>query len=126
MIVLDTSALLYWTLDPAQLSPKALETIRQADQIVVSSISIWEIALKVKRGKLKLPLTIHEYVARLNRLEALEVRSVDVQAWLDNLELPWEHRDPADRTIVALAQRLDCPLVTSDQTVAGYYSGAVW
>ena len=56
MIVLDTSALLYWTLDPAQLSLKAAQAIEQADRIVISSISVWEIALKVKQQKLVIPL----------------------------------------------------------------------
>jgi len=126
MIVLDTSALLYWTLDPTQLSSKARQAIEQAEKIVISSISVWEIALKVKRHKLILPLTIAVYVERLQRLEALEILPVDVQTWLDNLELPWEHRDPADRTIVALATRFGCPLITSDQVVADYYSQTIW
>jgi PIN domain nuclease of toxin-antitoxin system len=126
MIVLDTSALLYWTLDPPQLSSKARQAIEQAEKIVISSISVWEIALKVKRHKLILPLTIAVYVERLQRLEALEILPVDVQTWLDNLELPWEHRDPADRTIVALATRFGCPLITSDQVVADYYSQTIW
>lgn len=126
MIVLDTSALLYWTLDPTQLSSKARQAIEQAEKIVISSISVWEIALKVKRHKLILPLTIAVYVERLQRLEALEILPVDVQTWLDNLELPWEHRDPADRTIVALATRLGCPLITSDQAIADYYSQTIW
>ena len=126
MIVLDTSALLYWTLDPSQLSIKANHAIEQADQIMVSSISVWEIALKVKQHKLILPLTIPEYVDRLQRIEALEILPVDVQTWLDNLDLPWEHRDPADRTIVALATHYDCPLITSDQVIADYYSKTTW
>ena len=126
MIVLDTSALLYWTLDPAGLSSKAKKAIEQADQIVISSISVWEIALKVKRHKLILPLAIPDYVERLQRLEAFEILSVDVQTWLDNLALSWEHRDPADRTIVALAARFDCPLITSDGVIAAYYSKTVW
>jgi PIN domain nuclease of toxin-antitoxin system len=126
MIVLDTSALLYWTLDPTQLSAKAKQAIEQAEKIVISSISVWEIALKVKRHKLILPLTIADYVERLQRLEALEILPVDVQTWLDNLDLPWEHRDPADRTIVALATRFGCPVITSDQAIAGYYSQTIW
>lgn len=126
MIVLDTSALLYWTLDPAQLSPDAEQVIENADRIVISSISVWEIALKVKRGKLVIPLTIPEYVERLQRLEALEILSVDVQTWLDNLDLLWEHRDPADRTIVALATRFGCPLITSDRVIGNYYKETVW
>ncbi|HEY5572135.1 MAG TPA: type II toxin-antitoxin system VapC family toxin [Anaerolineales bacterium] len=126
MIVLDTSALLYWTLDPDKLSSDAEQAIENANRIVISSISVWEIALKLKRGKLVIPLTISEYVERLERLEALEILSVDVQTWLDNLELLWEHRDPADRTIVALATRFGCPLITSDRVIADYYQETVW
>lgn len=126
MIVLDTSALLFWTLDPAQLSSKASQAIRQADRILVSSISIWEIALKVKRQKLTLPLAIPDYVDKIMQLEAVEILGVDVQTWLDNIGLPWEHRDPADRTIVALASRFQCPLITSDQIIADYYPETIW
>jgi PIN domain nuclease of toxin-antitoxin system len=126
MLVLDTSALLFWTLDPAQLSPSARQAIDGDGQLVVSSISIWEIALKVKRGKLSLPLPIPDYVERLQRLEKLEILPVDVQTWLDNLDLTWEHRDPADRTIVAIAARLACPLVSSDKTILDFYPQAIW
>ncbi len=126
MIVLDTSTLFFWTLDPEKLSQKASQAIKQADRIVISSISIWEIALKVKRKKLSLPATIPEYVDRLKRMEALEILPVDVQTWLDNVELPWDHRDLTDRTIVALAARFKCPLITSDAKIADYYSETIW
>lgn len=126
MVVLDTSALLYWTLDPDQLSLAARRTIEQADRLVISSISVWEIALKVKRGKLDIPLSIIDYAERLQRLETLEILPVDVQTWLENLDLDWEHRDPADRTIVAIATRLACPLVTSDRVVADFYRETIW
>jgi len=126
MIVLDTSALLFWTLDPSELSQNAQQAIEQADRILISSISVWEIALKVKCQKLVIPLTITDYVERLLRLEDLEILAVDVQNWLDNLDLPWEHRDPVDRTIVALAARFNCPLVTSDGVIADYYPDTIW
>ncbi len=126
MIVLDTSTLFFWTLDPEKLSQKANQAIQQADRIVISSISIWEIALKVKRKKLSLPATIPEYIDRLKRIETLEILSVDVQTWIDNVELPWDDRDPADRTIVALAVRLKCPLITSDAKIAEYYPETIW
>ena len=126
MVVLDTSALLYWTLDPDQLSLAARRTIEQADRLVISSISVWEIALKVKRGKLDIPLSIIDYAERLQRLETLEILSLDVQTWLENLDLDWEHHDPADRTIVAIATRLACPLVTSDRVVADFYRETIW
>jgi PIN domain nuclease of toxin-antitoxin system len=126
MIVLDTSALIYWTLDPTKLSLKASQAIEQAEKVIISSISVWEIALKVKGGRLAISLPIADYVARLNRIDALEILPVDVQDWLDNLALPWEHRDPADRTIVALAARLDCPLLTTDGIIAKFYPKTFW
>lgn len=126
MIVLDTSALIFWTLDPQRLSPKAKQAIEQADRILISSISIWEIALKVKHRKLDIPLAMNEYVDRLHRLGNLEILAVDIQTWLDNVNLPWDHRDPADRTIVALAARNDCPLITSDAIIANFFAKTIW
>ena len=126
MVVLDTAALLYWTLDPSKLSPKARIEIERAGRVVISSITVWEIALKVKRGKLELPLPVTEYAERLQRIETLDIHPVDVRAWLDNLDLDWEHRDPADRTIVATAVRFACPLVTSDRVIADFYPESIW
>lgn len=126
MIVLDTSALIFWTLDPQRLSLKAKQAIEQADRILISSISIWEIELKVKHRKLDIPLPINEYVDRLHQLGNLEILAVDIQTWLDNVDLPWDHRDPADRTIVALAARNNCPLITSDEMIANFFAKTIW
>lgn len=125
-ILLDTSALVFWTLRPDRLTTKAALAIAQADRLLVSAISIWEIAIKVKRGKLELPLDIDAYLDRLRRVDKLEILSVDAATWLANVALPWEHRDPADRTIVALAEILDCPLVSSDATIAAFYKATIW
>jgi PIN domain nuclease of toxin-antitoxin system len=126
MIMLDTSALLFWTLDPDRLSERAAKSILAADSIVISSISIWEIGLKVKRGKLQIPLSIDHYADGLQHLDGLEIRDVDVPTWLQNLALRWDHRDPADRTIVATAQQLGCPLVASDRKIASFYEKTIW
>ena len=126
MIVLDTSALIFWTLDPQRLSPKAKQALEQADHILISSISLWEIALKVKHQKLDIPLPMNEYVDRLRQLGSLEILAVDIQTWLDNVDLLWDHRDPADRTIVALAARNNCPLITSDEMIANFFAKTIW
>jgi len=121
MIVLDTSALLYWTMDPEQLSPSARGAIQEPDKTFISSISVWEIALKLKHRKLEIPLPIPEYAERIQNLGKLEILPVDIQTWLENLELDWDHRDPVDCTIVAIATRLTCPIVTSDAVMTDIY-----
>ena len=126
MVVLDTSALVFWTLDPERLSKTAQQAIKKADRVCLSSISIWEIGVKTKKDKLDLPLSIRDYAENLGRIDRVEVLPVDMRTWIGNLELDWDHRDPADRTIVATAKLHDCPLVTSDAVIHGFYSRAIW
>jgi PIN domain nuclease of toxin-antitoxin system len=126
MVVMDTSALLYWTFAPEQLSANAASVIAGASQVIVSSISIWEIGLKVKRGKLDLPLTPETFVAKLKVTDRVHLEPVTEATWLKNLALAWDHKDPADRTIVATASLLGCPLVTSDLEIRSFYAAAVW
>jgi PIN domain nuclease of toxin-antitoxin system len=126
MVVLDTSALIYWTLDPGRLSSTAHGAIENADRLVVSAISIWEIGIKAKRGRLDIHISIEKYADRLEQLDKLEILPVDVKTWLENLSLEWEHRDPADRTIVATARLLNSPLVTSDEIITRFYIDTIW
>ena len=126
MVVLDTSALLFWTLDQPRLSAAAASAIEDADRVLVSSISIWEIGIKVSKGRLSIPIPVREYAERLQLVDRVEVLPVDTETWLANLELQWEHRDPADRSIVATALLRSCPLVTSDTTIRAFYPQSVW
>lgn len=126
MFVLDTSALFYWTLDPAQLSTSARQALREADRLFLSSISLWEIALKVRRGRLEIPISIEQYVEQLQQAEQLEIMPVDTRTWLDSVALDWEHRDPADRVIVTLAHQLKLPLISNDQKIASFFGDTIW
>ncbi|MCY3712197.1 MAG: type II toxin-antitoxin system VapC family toxin [Gemmatimonadetes bacterium] len=126
MVVLDTSSLVFWTLDPGRLSKTAEQTIAQADRVGVSSISIWEIGINVERGRLVLPLSGAEYLENLEQTSRVEILPVDLSTWIRNLQLDWNHRDPVDRTIVATASLHNCPLVTSDSVLRSFYEKAVW
>jgi len=128
MVVLDTHTLIWWTLDPAKLSDSARQVCNNIPQTggIVSSILLWEIGLKVKRGQLDLGLDMEDYVGRLHLLKGLEIVAVDVEHWLENLRLPWDHPDPADRTIVATAQLLDASLVSKDEVIRSYYNNTIW
>ena len=125
-IVLDTSALLFWSFDPASLTTAAQDAIDSSKAIVISSISLWEIALKHKRQRLHLPLKPAEYATELQRVSKIEIVSVSLETWLTNVGLIWDHADPADRTIVATAVERNCPLVSSDRHIREFYPHAIW
>ncbi|HEY6880657.1 MAG TPA: type II toxin-antitoxin system VapC family toxin, partial [Polyangiales bacterium] len=96
MIVLDTHALLWWAFDPDQLSPDATAAVMRMEQTggVASAISIWELAIKVRRGKLELPISIEEFARRIERGGIVELVPVDTNTWLRSVALSWSHADP--------------------------------
>ena len=127
-LVLDTCALLYWTLDPARLSAAAsaaLKPVGRGERVILSSASIWEIALKHRAGKLDLGTTPEDYLRRLGRLP-VEIAPVSAELWLASVALDWEHRDPVDRLVVALAEERGAPLLSSDEKIRAWCARCVW
>jgi PIN domain nuclease of toxin-antitoxin system len=128
LILLDTCALLWWTLDPAGLSKRAKETCTKinSEGAFISSISIWEIGIKLKKGVLNLGIDINSYVNRLKLLGSIEIIAIDENIWIKNLSLSWENKDPADRTIVATALLRNLPIVTKDKIIWDFYEHIIW
>lgn len=119
MILLDTHALLWWALDPDELSEAAATSCRRMESTggFASSISIWELGVKAGRGQLDMGCSIDEFVRRLARTGVVELVPVTTEVWLGSLRLDWAHRDPADRVIVATALGLGLQVLTKDQAI---------
>lgn len=125
VILLDTCALLWRSFEPECLSSSAGQAIADSTEIIISTISIWEVGVKTKKGRLKIPLSIDSFVARLRQLAGLRMIAVDEGIWLESLKLDWRHRDPADRVIVATAKTFGCPIVTNDRTIKDFYTKTI-
>jgi hypothetical protein len=83
-----------------------------------SAISLWELGIKVQRGKLELPITVEELALRIERGGVVALLPVDTTTWLRTLGLPWSHRDPADRVIEASALLRGVPPRTGSYTAS--------
>lgn len=127
-ILLDTCALLWWTLAPDRLSPRALKACETLEREggTVSAISLWEIGTKAARGKLTLGTSFDDYVSRVRSLSTLEILPVALETWVATVALDWTHRDPVDRVIVATATALEAQLVTKDDKMRAHYKRCVW
>ena len=114
-LLLDTHVLIWWD-ENARLSRAAREAIESADQVYVSAVSGWEIALKASLGRLKPVRTVAEAVAD-SQFEELPLRLRHTEALL---KLPWHHRDPFDRMLIAQALSERLTIVTRDRAFVDY------
>lgn len=124
MLLLDTGAWLAWTSAPAKLSQKAMRAITDEEKdrgVVVSAVSVWEVALKAAAGKLELDRDVRQWVTFASSYPGLTVLPIEPADTLESTALPGDFQgDPIDRVLVALARRLDCPIVTSDKAIRAY------
>ncbi len=127
-MVLDTCALLWWSLEPRKLSALAAGLCADIPKsgAIISSISLWEVGIKVKRGKLDIGMPWEEYLDLVDSLGDLSVVPVTQAVWKENLALDWEHADPADRCIVATAKLYDDILISADAQMAAFYPKTRW
>ncbi len=125
MIVLDTHALVWWVNGDAQLSSPANSAIEDAlangDQVLVSAISAWELAMLVQRGRIDIAMGLDEWLRAVASIDGVSLVPITAQVAAQSANLPGEfHKDPADRMIVALAREQNVPLVTADQRIQSY------
>jgi PIN domain nuclease of toxin-antitoxin system len=125
--LLDTHTLLWCFNDSRSLSPRARKLVEDgSNELLVSAASGWEIATKVRLGKLptgeELVADLDHYLAQLG-CEALPI-SLDhaVRAGL----LLGEHRDPFDRMLIAQAQMENLKIISNDQIFDAYRVPRVW
>lgn len=125
MIVLDTHALVWWLSQPARVGRKALRALdgalSEGTPIAVSSISLWEIAMLVQRGRIELTIPFDVWLSHVEDLPFLSFVPVDNRIAVRSVQLEkFPHRDPADRMIVATALSMSAPLVTADDRLRAY------
>jgi len=128
-VVLDTCALLWWSLDPKQFSTSAMKAIDEMEKNkngITPSMAIWEIAIKVKNKKLDLGIPLDSYVSKLQQSDVVKIVPVDENVLVKSVNLEWSHRDPVDRIMVALAIESNCSIVTKDSEIREFFPGAIW
>lgn len=115
-VLIDTQALLWWLTDADQLGPKA-RRLFHSEEPVISPVLLWEIAIKVRLGKLEADVAeVAQAIsaAGFSRIGFLDSHMIA----LATLEL--HHRDPFDRMLIVQAVAEDIPLLSSDTKVSAY------
>jgi PIN domain nuclease of toxin-antitoxin system len=122
-LLLDTHAALWFVSADPRLSTTALDHLRDAsNRALISAVVVWEIAVKRSLGKLDAP---DEYLSLLLGAGA-HALAVSIEHALAVERLPWHHRDPFDRLLVAQASIEGAAIVSRDEALRPYDVTFVW
>ncbi len=117
-LLLDTHVLLWWLADHARLSASVRAKISSADaEVWVSLASAWEIAIKISTGKLQFPLDALAEQLAINQFQQLPMTLRHIAT---SAALPFHHRDPFDRRLIAQAMSEQLVLVTGYARLTDY------
>jgi PIN domain nuclease of toxin-antitoxin system len=120
-LLLDTHALLWALAEPERLSPAERDQIRNPENdVAVSAVTALEIAIKQSLGKLDLPAPAEGWLPAQVAAAGFDWLPFDASDALAVRALPWHHRDPFDRLLVAQAARRGRTLVTHDEHLRAY------
>jgi len=124
MTILDTHVLVWWLGQPDKLSKKAkqeIDKVVKSSEVGISTITIWEICMLVKKNRLKLTMDLESWIDKIEELPFLQFIPVDNKIALKSVLLNDKlHQDPADRIIIATALTHGAKLVTSDTRMLKY------
>ncbi len=126
-ILLDTCTFLWILTDAPQLSPHAREIfIDSGNEVFLSSVSTWEIAIKNALGRLPLPGPPHRLIPAERKRHGIDPLPLDEESTLYVPRLPSLHRDPFDRMLVCQAIVQNLTVLTPDDLISQYPVRTVW
>jgi PIN domain nuclease of toxin-antitoxin system len=126
-LLLDTHSFLWFITGDERLSQTARELVEDSsNQPWLSIASLWEIAIKTSIGRLELARPFGELIPEQMNLNGIEALDIRVEHLAQVVQLPFHHRDPFDRLLIAQAQIEDMPIVGSDALFDAYAITRMW
>jgi PIN domain nuclease of toxin-antitoxin system len=122
-LLLDTHAALGWLSDDARIGANAVaQLVDDGNSVLLSAAVVWEVAIKTSLGKLAAPPAFAQTLVDAGALPL----SVSIEHAERVAGLPWHHRDPFDRVLVAQSLVEGAVVVTHDSAIGDYGVPVVW
>lgn len=124
-LLLDTHVWVWFVEDePRRFSRRIVPLVERAvqrNELVISAISVWEIALLEATGRIELAMDVRTWMGRALAFPGVRLKGLSPSVAIEATRLPGElHRDPADRILIATARLLGAALVTCDERILAY------
>ena len=126
-VLLDTHAFLWLISGDDRLSETAQKTFLDPGKILFfSAASLWEICIKISLGKLSLKSGWLKTIEDEMKINAIQWLSIEMTHCVKLINLPFHHRDPFDRMLVAQAMVDDMQLLSRDTRLSSYEIKCIW
>jgi PIN domain nuclease of toxin-antitoxin system len=126
-LLLDTHSFLWFISGSDRISETARGLIEDSDnQPLLSMASLWEMAIKVSIGRLDLARPFEELIPEQMMLNGIGILDIQMEHVAEVVRLPFHHRDPFDRLLIAQAQVEAVPIVGADETFDAYAVTRMW
>ena len=124
--LLDTCTLIWYFEKSRRLPPKTRELInRDENRVYLCSVSFLEIAIKVSSGKLELRLPFEEFLDEIGKRD-FEILQIENEHLKRLVFLPFHHKDPFDRVMIATALAENLTIITADENIHKYDVPWIW
>jgi PIN domain nuclease of toxin-antitoxin system len=124
--LLDTHAFLWWLAGDARMSRRARDIFTGSTDLSLSIASIWEILIKVQKGKLSFPRPAGPYLLSQMADNRIATLPLTIDHLLALERLPMHHSDPFDRMLIAQSVKEDWPIITADRMFKKYPVQVIW
>ena len=125
--LLDTHIFLWWITDHPKLSSRARQIISDGkNELFLSAVSGWEIAIKAQLGRIQIPDKPEVFISEQMVANAIVGLPIQISHAVHVYNLPLHHRDPFDRLLVAQAQLEGLPILTDDPQISQYPVKVIW
>lgn len=125
-LLLDTHAFLWFIEDNPRLSVDAKALLESDAELLISTASLWEIAIKTSIGKLTLTQPFETFLPQQLELNNITILSIELAHLAIVSALPFYHRDPFDRLLIAQAMNEQLPVVSADTAFDAYAIERLW
>ena len=126
-LLLDTHAFLWWIEGTRAVGRRARAAVSNPDnEVLISIASCWELAIKLSLGKLRLTQNFDRFIPEQIALNGFSLLDVEFRHVVRVADLPFRHRDPFDRLLVAQALEDELAVVSADRVFRKYGVTVVW
>ena len=126
-ILLDTHAILWFISGDDRLSQRAKDVFLNMDsKLYYSLVSIWEITIKASLGKINLARGWLKTIEEELRINAIQKITIEIEHCRNLILLPFHHRDPFDRMLIAQSMSNEMAILTCDKEISNYEIDVIW